>query len=126
VCLYWYWIHFQKLRCRTENVLAFTGSVADPNSGSGNRCLFDPWIRDGKKTPDTGSGISNFDHISKSSVTIFGLHSMLGFRIKDPVSFIPLIRDEKNRIRNSVHWYFDNLSFPGIEGWRELSNNYLG
>ncbi len=108
-----------------EDFLAFTDSVADPDSGSGNRCLFDPWIRDGKNTPDPGSGINNLDHISKSSVTIFGLNSMLGFRIRDPVPFRPWIRNGKILIRNTVHWYFDNLSFPGIEGWREFSNNYL-
>jgi hypothetical protein len=31
-------------------------SVADPDPGSGIRCLFDPWIRDGRKLA-SGSGI---------------------------------------------------------------------
>jgi hypothetical protein len=51
----------------------FEVSVADPDPGSGIRCLFDPWIR------DPGSGISFFrfpdpgsqTHIFESFVTIF-------------------------------------------------------
>jgi hypothetical protein len=42
-------------------------SVADPDPGSGIRCLFDPWIRDPgwveSQHPDPGSGMNNPDHI---------------------------------------------------------------
>ncbi len=37
-------------------------SVADPDPGSGIGCLFDPWIRDGRKS-SSGSGMNNPDHI---------------------------------------------------------------
>ncbi len=46
-------------------------------SGSGIRCLFDPWIRDTgwEKSQDLdpgyGSGMNNPDHISESLETIF-------------------------------------------------------
>jgi hypothetical protein len=44
--------------------------VFDQCFGSGIRCLFDPWIRVGKKS-GSGSGINNPDHISESLETIF-------------------------------------------------------
>ncbi len=43
-------------------------SVADPDPGSGIRCLFDPWIRDPGwvknqgPDPGSGSGMNNPDH----------------------------------------------------------------
>jgi hypothetical protein len=50
-------------------------SVADPDPGSGNGCLFDPWIRDPgwveSQHPDPESGMNNPDHIFKSLETIF-------------------------------------------------------
>jgi hypothetical protein len=39
-----------------------TSSVADPDPGSGIGCLFDPWIRDGRKSA-SGYGMNNPDHI---------------------------------------------------------------
>ncbi len=33
---------------RIKNWLRYVVSVADPDQGSGIRCLFDPWIRNGK------------------------------------------------------------------------------
>jgi hypothetical protein len=68
-------------------------SVADPgsgvflSSGSGIRCLFDPWIRDPGwvKNPDPGSGPNNPNHISESLETIC-LVKILQFFDADPVS----------------------------------------
>jgi hypothetical protein len=37
-------------------------SVADPDPGSEIGYLFDPWIRDGRKSA-SGSGMNNPDHI---------------------------------------------------------------
>jgi hypothetical protein len=54
-------------------------SVADPDPGSGIRCLFDPWIRDPGsgmgffRIPDPGSQ----DHILKSFLTIFLVKSYI-------------------------------------------------
>jgi hypothetical protein len=51
----------------TGTVYDFTGTQCC-GSGSGIRCLFDPWIRDPgwvkSKDPDPGSGTNNPDHIS--------------------------------------------------------------
>jgi hypothetical protein len=55
------------------------GSVADPDPGSGIRCLFDPWIGDlgwvKNQNPDPGSGsrMNIPDHMSESLESIFGL-----------------------------------------------------
>jgi hypothetical protein len=49
---------------------------------------------------------------------------MLGFRIRDPVPFRPWIRNGKFGSATLFTGTL-NISFPGIEGWRELSNNYL-
>jgi hypothetical protein len=56
-------------------------SVADPDSKSGIRCLFDPRIRDPGwvKRQDPGSGINNPDHISLSLETIFLLKTLKFF-----------------------------------------------
>jgi hypothetical protein len=54
--------------------------------GSGIRCLFDPGIRDGKKT-GSGSGINNPDHISESIETNFWV-KILKFFDTDPGSGI--------------------------------------
>ncbi len=70
-------------------------------SGSGIRCLFDPWIREPERVknrdPDPGwtSQIIN----SESFKTIFGL-KILKYFDADPESFQPGIRDRK--IRNRV------------------------
>jgi hypothetical protein len=47
--------------------------VADPEPGSGIRCLFDPCIRDPGwvKKSGSGSGMNDPDHISESLETIF-------------------------------------------------------
>ena len=47
-----------------------TGSVADPDPGSGIRCFFDPWIRDGF-FPDPRSRIPDPDHCFVSLFTKF-------------------------------------------------------
>jgi hypothetical protein len=39
--------------------------IADPDPGSGIRCFYDPWIRDGKNQ-DPGSGMTFPDFISES------------------------------------------------------------
>ncbi len=66
----------------TSLLLSLT-SVADPDTGSGIRCLFDPWIRDPEWVKKSGSGsemgrksgsgfgMNNPDHISESLETIF-------------------------------------------------------
>jgi hypothetical protein len=51
-------------------------------SGSGIWCLFDPGIRDGKKT-GSGSRVNNPDHISESLETIFWV-KILKFFDADP------------------------------------------
>jgi hypothetical protein len=53
-------------------------------SGSGIRCIFDPGIRDGKKS-GSGSGMSNPDHISGSLKNNF-LVKILKFFNADPGS----------------------------------------
>jgi hypothetical protein len=58
-------------------------------SGSGIRCLFDPWIRDPGKVknqdPDPGSGsmMNNPSHFSESGETIFWV-KILKFFDADP------------------------------------------
>ncbi len=59
-------------------------SVADPDQGSGIRCLFDPWIRDLEwvffRIPDPGSRIpdpGSQDHILKSFLTILLVKSSI-------------------------------------------------
>jgi hypothetical protein len=58
-------------------------------SGSGIRCLFDPWIRDPgwvkSQVPDPGFGseLNNLDHISESLETIFWV-KILKFFDADP------------------------------------------
>jgi hypothetical protein len=50
------------------------------------RCLFDPWIRDGKNQdpdPVSGSGLNNPDHISESLETVFWV-KILKFFDADP------------------------------------------
>jgi hypothetical protein len=60
-------INIWKKERRNEN-FKLSDSVADPDSGSGIGCLFDPWIRDPgwvkSQDPDPGSGVKNQDHIS--------------------------------------------------------------
>jgi hypothetical protein len=62
--------------------LAFTCtycSVADPDPGSGIRCLFDPWIRN-RFFQDPGSRISDpgsQTHTFESLVTIFWVKSSI-------------------------------------------------
>jgi hypothetical protein len=59
-------------------------------SGSGIRCLYDPWIRDRQKQdpdPRSGSGMNNLDHISESLET--------NFRLKY-LNYLIGIRDGKN------------------------------
>jgi hypothetical protein len=41
---------------KRSTVPYYASSVADPDPGSGIGCLFDPWIRDGRKSA-SGSGI---------------------------------------------------------------------
>jgi hypothetical protein len=54
--------------------LALSRSVADPDRGSGIRCLFDPWIRDPEWVfPDPGSQT----HFFESLVTIFWVKSSI-------------------------------------------------
>ncbi len=62
-------------------------------SGSGIRCLFDPWIRDLRwvqsQHPDPGSGMNNLNHIFWSLETIFLVFFGLKYlnslmRIRDP------------------------------------------
>jgi hypothetical protein len=52
---------------KTVKILSLFFSVADPDSVSGIRCLFDPWNRDPgwveSQHPDPGSGMNNPDHI---------------------------------------------------------------
>jgi hypothetical protein len=58
---------FLKAKLEYENCATLGRSVADPDPGSGIRCLFDPWIRDPgwveSQHPDPGSGMNNPDHI---------------------------------------------------------------
>ncbi len=65
-------------------------------SGSGIRCLFDPWSRDPGwvKIQDRGSGLNNPDHISKSLGTIFSLKYLDSFMADpDPGSGVFLTLD---------------------------------
>jgi hypothetical protein len=93
--------------------------VADPDRGSGIRCLFDPWIRDPgwakHQDPDPGSetGMNNPDHISESLETIFWV-KILKFFYADPESGMEKIqiRDQKNsdpgsgiNIPDPHHWF---------------------
>jgi hypothetical protein len=67
-------------------------SVADPDPGSGIGCLFDPWIRDGRKSA-SGSGIrdehpgSYFLELRNNFFAFFGV-KILQFFDEDPGSGI--------------------------------------
>ncbi len=80
-------------------------------SGSGIRCLFDPWIRDPgwvkNQDPGSGSGMIILDHISESLERIFWVKNSMWMliRIQDLVFFnpgsgirvfLPWIQDGKN------------------------------
>jgi hypothetical protein len=64
--------------------------ISNQCCGSGIRCLFNPWIRDGGKNqdPDPG-GMNNPDHISESLEIIF-------WGLKYLKIFLKRIRDGKN------------------------------
>jgi hypothetical protein len=68
--------------------------------GSEIRCLFDPWIRDGKN--QSGSGMNILDHFSENLEKFLGLKILekCFIRIRDAGSgiFWPWIRDRKIRI----------------------------
>ena len=89
-------------------------SVADPEPGSGIGCLFDPWIRDGRKSA-SGSGMNNPDRIFESLETIFllfwglkYLNSLMRIRNRDPGwrQFGSGIRDGKKS--DPQHWLPQN------------------
>jgi hypothetical protein len=79
-------------------------------SGSGIRCLFDPWIRDPgwvksqDPDPGSGSGMNNPDHFSYILETVFFglkyLNSLMWIRNLGWKKFGSVIRDGKIRIRD--------------------------
>jgi hypothetical protein len=78
----------------SNRALILESSVADPESGIG--CLFDPWIRDGRKSA-SGSGIRNeqpgsyFLELRNHFFAFFGV-KILKFFDEDPGSGIETVR----------------------------------
>ncbi len=61
-----------RIRMRIKE-FKYINSVADPDPGSGIRCLFDPLIRDpGSRIPDPGSRIPDPGSRIPNPKTIFG------------------------------------------------------
>jgi hypothetical protein len=98
-------------------------------SGSGIRCLFEPWIRDTEwvknQDPDPESGMNIPDYISESVETIFGLKILKFFDADpNPGSGIVLNLDpgwkNSDPIPDPQHWFFLSLNFPEHTGGRAV------
>jgi hypothetical protein len=83
--------------------LTYFTSVADPDPGSGIGCLFDPWIRDGRK--------------SASGSAFFGLKYLNSLRIRDGDSSDPGWKKVGSGIRDkhpgsaTLHFTHNNFRF---------------
>jgi hypothetical protein len=90
---------FSSYRFLTWYLAELKGKLLCCGSGSGIRCLFDPWIRDPGwvKKLGSGSGMNDPDHISESLETIFWF-KIFKFFDEDPGSEMEKIwiRDGKN------------------------------
>jgi hypothetical protein len=93
--------------------------VADPDPGSGIRCLLTPGsgIQDGKKS-GSRSGMNNPDHISESFETIFWGNILKFFdadEIRDGKNLVPGSGMENNWIRDP------GRTFPDRQHWSTIS-----